>query len=117
MHDAAAVRGVDGIEDLPREHQGVIELDRARERLPVDVLHDQVVRPDVIERTDMRMVQAGDRVRLALEAFAEGRQHFLDGDDAVEPGVASLVDLAHAAGADRHDDFVGTEPGARRQGH
>ena len=59
------------------------------------------------------MVQAGDRMRLALEALVERRQAFLDGDDTIEAGIARLVDLAHAAGANRLDDFVRTEPGAR----
>ena len=57
------------------------------------------------------MIQAGDRVGLALEAFVERGQPFLDGDDAIEPGVARFVDLTHAAGANRREDFVGTEPG------
>src|SRR5213593_315345 len=33
----------------------------------------------------------------------------LDRDNAVEAGVARLVHFAHAAGADRREDFVGSE--------
>ena len=40
------------------------------------------------------------------------RRQDLDRDRAVEPRVARLVDLAHAAGAERRHDFVGAEPAA-----
>ena len=63
------------------------------------------------------MVQAGDRVRLALEALAEGRQTFLDGNDAIEAGIERLVNLPHAADANGRDDFVGTEPGTGGKEH
>ena len=72
MDDALPVRGIDGIENLPGQRQGFVEGQRPGQRLAVDVLHDQVVRPDVEERADMRMIQAGDRTRLALEALVEG---------------------------------------------
>ena len=58
MDDTLAVRGVDGIGDLPREQQRVIEIDEARRRLALDVLHHQIVRPDIVEGADVRMVQA-----------------------------------------------------------
>ena len=54
--------------------------------------------------------------RLALEALPQlrvGRQvlgQHLDGDGALEARVARPVDLAHAARADRREDFVGAEP-------
>ena len=45
------------------------------QRLPLQVLHDQevdpVLTPDVMERADMRMVQAGNGLRLALEPLFE----------------------------------------------
>ena len=40
----------------------------------------------------------------------------LDGDGAIEPRVAGLVDLAHPARAKRRDDFVRAEPLAGSQG-
>ena len=79
--------------------------------------------PDVVERADVRMIERGDALRFALEARPElgigregGRQH-LDGDGALEAGVAGLVDLAHAAGADGADDLVRSEARAGGQGH
>ena len=78
-----------------------------------------LVLADVVERADVRMLEARDVPRFALEPLAParhrrpdaGRQH-LDGDEAIEPRVARLVDLAHAAFADEGEDLVGTEPGA-----
>ena len=79
--------------------------------------------PDVVQRADVRMVERRDGARFALEALAElgiggecvGQD--LDRDDAIEPRVARLVDLAHAAGADEREDFVGAEAGAGGQSH
>ena len=41
----------------------------------------------------------------------------LDGDGAVEAGVAGFVDLAHAARAEGDVDLVGAERGAWRERH
>lgn len=69
------------------------------------------------------MIQGGGGARLLLEAVQavgvgrEGHRQNLHGDVAPQARIARAVNLAHAAGADGGDDFVGTEPGARRQGH
>ena len=42
--------------------------DHFRERFAVDIFHHEVVRPDIVERCDIRMIQSGNRSRLA---FAE----------------------------------------------
>ena len=124
MDDAEAVRGVERAGDVDRHAERLAQRqrparDRVGERLPFEVLHDQVVdavlMADVVERADVRMVQPRDRARLAVEALAqlrargEMRGQDLDGDVAVETRVAGAIDLAHAAGAERGDDFVGTE--------
>src|SRR6185503_6070569 len=89
--------------------------DAVRQRLALEQLHDQIVVADVVEGADVRMVQRRDRLRLALEARAqigsmcELRRQDLDGDAAIEPGVAGAVDLAHPARAERPDDLVWTE--------
>ena len=41
----------------------------------------------------------------------------LDRDVSVQLRVAGPIDLPHPAFADRRDDFVGTEAGARSEGH
>ena len=58
-----------------------------------------------------RMVESGDRLRLAIEALlhvrvaGEVRRQDLDRHRAVQARVGGLVDLAHAAGADGCDDL------------
>ena len=47
----------------------------------------------------------------------EERRQDLDGDVAPEARVAGAKDLAHAAGADRRDDFKRAEAGTGGQGH
>ncbi len=73
---------------------------------------DAVLLPYVVQGTDMRMIQTGDRPRLPLEALpglrALGhvrRQNF-DRHRAVQSRVPGAVDLSHPACPDRGDDFV-----------
>ena len=67
----------------------------------------------VVERADVRMIQAGDGLCFALEALAQfgavsemSGQH-LDRDDSIEAGIARFINLAHSARTDRGEDFVG----------
>ena len=80
----------------------------------------------VVQRADMWVVQARDGLRLALEPLLEigvtgdvlGQD--LDGDGAVQAGVAGFVDLTHAARADLTQgglDLVGAERGAGVERH
>src|SRR5712691_13098361 len=78
-----------------------------------------VVRADVEEADDIRVVQGCDCSCLALEARDElGGAAFehLYGNAAVEACVAGAVDIAHSAGAECPDDLVWAEPGSCRQG-
>ncbi len=117
------VRLVQGIRDNGNS-QCLIEWQRSLlqplgQRLSVEILHDQevhpVLAPDVVESADVRMVQAGDRLGLALEPLLQIRvrgdllRQALDGDGAVEAGVAGFVDLAHAACAQGGVDLVGAK--------
>ena len=83
--------------------------DELSQRRARDQLHDEVVGPDVVERADVRMVEGGNRPRLALESVAEFSRRDFDRDVAAETGVASLVDLAHSAFAQLGHDLIGTE--------
>ena len=98
MGDPLPVRLVQRIRDLDGDLQRLIQRQRALlhplgQRLPVEILHDQEVDPvlgaDVMERANVRVVQAGDGLRLALEPPLQIRvrsdvlgEH-LDGDGAV----------------------------------
>jgi hypothetical protein len=132
VDDARAVRGRQRVGDLAPELEHLVERQRPlaqamRERLAVEVLHDQerhragrrwsafgrVVRlrrqrlaADVIQDADVRVVESGDGAGFLLEPAAPfairggaGGQD-LDRDVAAQPRIAGLVDLAHAAGAD-----------------
>src|SRR5262249_33536045 len=75
------------------------------------------------ERGNVRMMQSGEQARLALEA----RQPVgvvgavvlddLDGDLAIESGVAGAGDFAPAANAGRAEGFVVAEVSSLRQRH
>ncbi len=134
MHDAPAVGGVEGGGDLDAvldhlRHRDRTLRDAIGKRLSLDELEDEEVdvgtvhllAAHVMDRADVRMVERGDRFRLAFEARAErfvvreaGREN-LDRDLALQARVPGPVDLAHAAGAERGDDLVGPEPGCGGQ--
>ena len=86
------------------------------------MLHDEVIQALVSayveECTDMRMVQARDQHRLALEALAAFRMirkvlgKHLDGDRAMESSIERPIDFAHAPGRNQRLDLIRTEQAA-----
>ena len=89
----------------------------------LDQLHDEsrgaVALLQTVDLRDVRMIERGEDFGFTLEArqpLAIGRhglgQH-LDGDGALQVGIAGAIHLAHAARADLGGDFIGTESGAR----
>jgi len=132
MDHALAVRGCERVGNLGGDGQRLLERQRPLpealgERLAREALHYKIRRAvglaHVEERADVGMAQARDRLRLALEARpailigTDIRREDLDGNGSVEAGVAGLVHLAHAAGANGEEDFVRAETGAGRKGH
>ena len=112
MDDAEGVRRAERREDVRhrRAHhveRGEAAADDLRERLPLEVLHDEVPEPlvlaEVQDAHDVAVVEPRRRLRLALEALRVARRvrdvlvHELDRDRHVEREVLALVDLAHAA--------------------
>ncbi len=80
MHHTTAVRFIEGICDLRSIPQHVFDRQRPsfeslRQHLAVDILHyekqDAVLIPNVVQRTNMRMVQARDHFSLALKALPQ----------------------------------------------
>jgi len=63
------VRRVQGIADLPSVLHRSIERQWAFKWRAVDELHHQVIRADVVELADMRMIQRGDEARFARETI------------------------------------------------
>jgi hypothetical protein len=89
-----------------------------RERLPFNKFHDQVVGPDVVECADVRVIQRGDRTRLAFETRVEPLVSDLDGDGAAQSRIHRTKHLAHAAFAELAFDAVWPEecPGRHHRG-
>ena len=125
MDDASAVRAGERITNLDRQRERFVDreprrsMQPVRERLAFEILENQVVElpvpADVVDGTDVRIVQRGNHTRFVLEALPRFRiireraAEDLDGDRAIEPGVTRAVDLAHAARAKRGDDLVRTK--------
>ena len=138
MHQAAAMRVIERVGQLDGDAQHVGHRQRAAqqpllERLALEILHheeaDRVALPagcgfaDVVELTDVRMVERGDGPRFALEPLApirvgrvRLRQH-LDRHHAIEARVAGPVHLPHPALADEVQRFICAETNAVGQGH
>ena len=78
----------------------------AREGLTLNQFHRQIVRPDVVQVTDVRVVQGRDHSRLTFESLTEmARRHF-DGNIATHTWIVRAVHFAHSADADQLNDFV-----------
>src|SRR5687767_15790632 len=85
------------------------------QRLPLEVLHDEVLDlafpTDVMQRADVRVRELRDRLRLPLEALARldrGRhvcRQDLDRHGPLEPRIARLVHLPHPARPERRQDL------------
>jgi hypothetical protein len=132
VHDAAAVRLVERVGDFDSNAQSLVWRQRlARQArgqgFAFQVLHHQevhaVLAADIVENADVGVLQARDGPGLTLKPGAEirirtevGGKDF-DGDGALQPRVARLVDLAHAARAQCADDLIRPELGAGGQGH
>ena len=113
MDDALFMGDLERVDDLPGDREGFgdrqasASLDPLRERAAVHELENQEPETvrffEAVDRADVRMIQRGEHARLALEAREARRvaghraRQDLDGDVAPELGVASAVDLAHAA--------------------
>jgi hypothetical protein len=109
VHHPLPMGLIEGIGDLDSVAKREVEPDGSffqtlPEGLTLDALHDQeidaVLASDVVERADVRMVQARDRPRLALETHltlgvgGELVGKNFDGHAPAETRVASLVNLS-----------------------
>ena len=122
------MRLVQRVRDLDSKSKHLLQRQRSagealRQRLPLEVLHHQVLDAvliaDVVERADVRMRQLRDRLCLPLKALpdlggrGQVRGQDLDRDRSIEPRVPRLPHLPHAAGSKRGENLVGTEARSR----
>jgi hypothetical protein len=113
-----AVRGIERAGDLDCDLQRLFDrhgsLAQPRfQALAFEILHhqelDRALAADVVQRADVRMVQAGDGPRLALEALGEVARANLDRNRPIQSRVARAKDLAHPPGTQRGDDLIGPQ--------
>jgi hypothetical protein len=69
MDDALLVGGIECIANLRCVVKSLSNRQRTSEHRPFDVLHDQVVRPDIVQRANVRVIQRSYGMRFAFEAF------------------------------------------------
>ena len=117
MNDPFFVRGLERQRDLPADFERFLERHRALGRFALHQLHDDVVRADVVQRANIRVIERRDHFRFPLKTLVELFGGDLDGDIAAQARIASPIDLAHAAGAELAQDFVGTQMRARLKRH
>src|ERR1041384_1427896 len=133
MHDAGTMRALERVgnltPDLHHVRDGQRPLTQAIGKgFALDEFHDEVVGtvvvvPNIVQCADVRMTELRDGACLAFEACLQvwtshqRRFQSLDGDRAIKPCIAGAIHLAHAAGANWRDDFIGTQSGSRIQSH
>src|SRR6185295_7946967 len=114
MDDAGPMGSVQGASDLNRVLERLIEregslLQLLLERIALQILHNEercaVLLADVVQWTDVGVIELRDRAGLAIEAFAKlrvarelGRED-LDRHGAIQACVAGFVDLSHPPSA------------------
>ena len=132
MHDPLVVRRRERAGDLGRDSSRIRQRQPAPsqsrgERLAVDQLEyqgaDAVVLLEAVDRADVRMIERGEDARFATEArqsfgvLRQKRRQDLDGNVALQPGVARAIHLAHAAGPDVRINAVWSQLPADQVGH
>ena len=130
MDDPLLVRGFEGLRNLLRDWQGVVDGDRAagdalRQIVALDQFHHEgrdvggFLQP--IDLRNVRMVQRGEHFSFALKtrkairiAGDRGRQN-LDRHRSFQVAVGRTIHLAHSARAEGGEDFVGAETGTGQE--
>ena len=100
------MRQLESIRDLSSNAQCVGERQGSCERPAFDVLQHQVIRPDVVDLANMRMIQRRDCTRFLLESGSVLTLQLLYGDDATKTCVTCLPHFTHATGTEGREDFV-----------
>ena len=117
MDDVLLVRGFDAVNQLLDNGERLIEVHRTAQVRTLDILHDQIVRSDVVQMADVGVVERGNRAGFAGKALGELRIGHFDRDIPIQPGVMRAVHLAHSTRANGREDFVRAEFCAGRKRH
>ena len=131
MDDAALMRRFEGVRDLRRNRQRLVEGKRSvgdtlGERPAFDQLQYQ--RPhavgffETVDRADVRMIQRREdlcfplKTRETIGIIGEEVGKDLDRDVTLQLRVSRAIDLPHAAGPKGGEDFVRAEAGTGGEG-
>ncbi len=71
MRDALFVRGIQRVQNLIGVFGGLLQRQRAVQRHSVHVLHYQIIRADIVNLANVRMIERRNRASLPLKALAE----------------------------------------------
>jgi hypothetical protein len=123
------ISGLERQRDLARDRQRVGRgnapaRDQIRERRALDELHhNRIAALEAVHLGDVGVIELGENLRLALESREavgvvgdRGWEHF-DRDVATKTGIAGPINFAHAARAQRREDFVVPEARPGGQWH
>ena len=125
MSNTVAVRFVESAGNLPSVLEHLVQLEAAPfavraasdspSRYSITMKSTPFLLADVVERADVGMIEAGNnlasrskRWRRAWLSAREIRGQDLDGDGPLQARVSRAIHFAHAASAQRREDFVGT---------
>ena len=104
MNNAFGVRGFNGGGDLRGEPQRFGRWNRLLPTgdnwRPVDVLHHQIIWPNVVNLADIGMIERGNGFGFTLKTLCELRGGHFDGDNAIQTCICGSIHFAHATGAD-----------------
>src|SRR5439155_12986909 len=80
------------------------------------------VRPDVVHAEDIRMIEGAGRLRFfgespLLHRVGTGAREHLDGDVALQTGIAAAIHFAHSACTQQGDDLIRAEMVGRSRRH
>ena len=97
MHHALAC--FERASELNRILQALFERQRPLDLCTFDILHDQVIRPHVVESTNMRMIQRRNSPHFLRKSISESIVRGLDSNNAVDARITRFPDFAHATRA------------------
>jgi hypothetical protein len=87
----------------------LIDGQRPLDRRALDVLHDQVIRPNIVQRRNVGLIQRSHGASFALETLTELSLGDFYRDGAIKTRVTGFVDITPAARNDGSQDFVWAE--------
>src|SRR5262249_35427223 len=115
MDDSFLMRRRQGIRDLIRIIQNGVNRQRTFRTLAFDKFHHEIIWTDIVERTDIRMIQRGYYAHLASESFAESLARDFNRYIAASARIVRSIDSAHASSRKKRENSVRAEALSRFQ--